>query len=253
MKRNILLSILTVILAGACGKAPQTSEVPPSPQPELRVAATPAPTALAPAPVATPEPNHFAPEGVFFLTEKVNVEKKDGIIGYPPGTKVVRVNAGFVTVDGEKIAPRPDQMTNDLLIAQQVAGKDAASQAAVKSALAAMVPAASAGSGAPLPPGARSTTFSTVTTGPNGSQTVRETTMVHTTIVDPVTAQLRELEKQRELLNLQIGREHEELRTLTVKNPRKSPDAERINNEIAALREKIRQLNEQSAVLRASR
>ncbi|MDR3406454.1 MAG: hypothetical protein P4L99_28475 [Chthoniobacter sp.] len=251
MKRNILLGTLTVILASACGKAPQTSDAPSSPEPERHVATTPAPTAAAPAPVATPEPNHLAPEGVFFLTEKVNVEKKDGIIGYPAGTKVVRMGGGFVTPDGEKIAPRPDQMTNDLRIAQQAAGNDAAAQAAVKSTLASIAQAASAGASTPLPPGVRSTTYSTVTTGPNGTQTVRETT--HTTTVDPVTAQLRELDKQRQLLELQIGREHEELRSLTVKNPRKSPDAERINQEIAALREKIRVINEQSAVLRASR
>ena len=78
-------------------------------------------------------------------------------------------------------------------------------------------------------------------------------TTAHTTIIDPVTAQLKELDKQRQLLELQIGREHAELRTLTVKNPRKSPEAERINNEIAALREKIRVINEQSATLKASR
>jgi hypothetical protein len=246
MKRNILLGALAVILVAACGKKPETSEAPSSPEPDARVAAT----TTVPAP--TPEANYFAPEGVFFLVEKITLETKDGIMGYPPGTKVLRQGAAFMTPDGVRISPRSDQMTNDLRIAQRAAGSDAAAQAAVKNTLASMAPPDSS-AGAPLPPGARSTTFSTIRTGPDGSQTVHETTTVHTVINDPVTAQLKELEKQRQLLEVEISRQYAQLRTLTNRNPRKSPEAEQITQQIAALREKVRAIDEQKAVVRASR
>jgi hypothetical protein len=244
MKRNILLGTLSILLAVGCGKTPQSSEETPE--------ATPGATALESAP-ATPFPHHFAPTGVFFLTEKIKLETPDGVLGYPPGTKVIQVSGAYVTPDGKRIAARADQMTNDLEVAQQLAGRDAAAQAAIKNTLGSLAPAGAGAAGGPLPPGSRSTTFSTITTGPNGDRSVRETTTVHTTSVNPVTAQIRDLEKQKQLLFLQIDEQHAALRGLTNKNPRKSPEAELINQQIASLREQIRNIDGQLAVVRASR
>lgn len=61
---------------------------------------------------------------------KVSIETDSGITGLRPGTVVQqRSPTEYTTPEGQKLTLRPDQVTNDLRIARQVAGADAAAQA----------------------------------------------------------------------------------------------------------------------------
>jgi hypothetical protein len=124
--------LLAPLLFSSCRKpiaeAPVTE-----PAPEAAVA-TPTPATPMPKVVeATPAPNYLAPTGVFFLVTQVSVETPSGITGLRPGTQVQQTGPNeFLGPEGHKLTLRPDQVTNDLRIAQQIAGADAATQAALR-------------------------------------------------------------------------------------------------------------------------
>lgn len=129
MKLTPILA-LTLLALAACEKKLTVSTAP-APTPEPIAPATPAPTAT-PAPVpkiaeatpapATPAPaSHLAPEGVFFLTVAKSIMTDDGIIGLPPGTKVLRQAEGAYLAGEHKLTLRADEVTNDLRMAQQLA------------------------------------------------------------------------------------------------------------------------------------
>ncbi len=131
--------MLACLLLAAC-KKPIAEAPPPEILPESP-AATPAPATPSPAPVvqpprtvgATPAPNYLAPSGVFFLLAQVSIETPSGITGLRPGTQLQQTSPGeFTAPDGHKLTLRPDQVTNDLRIAQQIAGADAAAQNALR-------------------------------------------------------------------------------------------------------------------------
>ena len=90
--------------------------------------ATPAPVQ----PEATPEPNYFTPEGIFYTVVKASIETDSGIIGIKPGTKVKLVAPGEYETGGQRVKLTDDQVTNDLRIAQRVLAADAAGQAALR-------------------------------------------------------------------------------------------------------------------------
>ena len=96
---------------------------------------TPPTTPVEPPPVATPEPNYFAPPGIYFLIASAAVETPDGIVGLKPGTRVQKVEPGKYTADGHQLALRDSQVTNDMRIAQRVAGADQAAQAALRQSM----------------------------------------------------------------------------------------------------------------------
>ncbi len=116
MKKTMLWGAWSVLFLAACDQKP---------------AADVANSASMAAP--TPEGSPFAPPGVFFLVKKVSLETDSGIIGYPPGSKVHLVGRQYVTRDGRHLTLRAEQVTNDLRIAEGVAGHDAAAQAAIRS------------------------------------------------------------------------------------------------------------------------
>lgn len=58
------------------------------PLPGAPVAASQSPPVTGGAPTPQPAPRRVAPEGEFFLTQRVTVTTSDGIVGLPPGTSV---------------------------------------------------------------------------------------------------------------------------------------------------------------------
>jgi hypothetical protein len=157
--------LLAPLIFAGCRKPIAEAPVPepiPEPPAATPVPATPMPATPQPRMVeATPAPNYLAPPGVFFLLTKISVETASGITGLRPGTQVQQTGPGEYTApDGHKLTLRPDQVTNDLRIAQHLAGADAAAQAAVRQ-MTAPRPAAAPVSGPATPvPGAAPTTAS---------------------------------------------------------------------------------------------
>ena len=141
MKHNRILirvciaaTFLSISLVG-CNKSTPDQPITKTEQPSVPpppAIATPAPLVVAPKatpPPATPEPNYLAPEGVFYLTAANSVETSDGVTGLPPGTRAVKQADGRYLANGHIIELRPDQVTNDLRVANHVAGRDQATQA----------------------------------------------------------------------------------------------------------------------------
>jgi len=96
----------------------------PAAAPEVVAAVPPAPA------------GNFAPEGVYFLLERVSVMTDSGVIGDPPGTKVTLVKAGppmRVTDGKNEFDVTPAQVTNDLDAATRVFYADQAALAQINS------------------------------------------------------------------------------------------------------------------------
>jgi len=104
---------------------------------ELTPAETP-PAAGTAAPVAVESPTlrrNLAPEGTYFLLQRISITTDSGVIGDPPGTKVTLVKAGppaRVTDGHNEFDVDPSQITNDLDIATQVFYADRSVQSAIK-------------------------------------------------------------------------------------------------------------------------
>jgi hypothetical protein len=95
------------------------SDTPPPPGP-----ASDSTVQTAPPPPATPEPPQFAPPGVFYLVSTVSIQTNDGILGFKPGTQVVKQSDGSFIGNGHKLQLNATQMTNDLRVARQVIAAD---------------------------------------------------------------------------------------------------------------------------------
>jgi hypothetical protein len=77
-----------------------------------------------------------APEGVFYLITTVKVETDAGVVGLKPGTGVKLVRPGiYLTPAGEQPL-KPEQLTNDLVIARAARDADAAAHAAIQAMVA---------------------------------------------------------------------------------------------------------------------
>ncbi len=112
----------------ACHKQVESSAPPEAPAAET--APPEAPKIIAPA--TTPAPDPLAPEGTYFLITKVSMETSDGIVGYPAGTQVHQTADGrYQAPDGQFLTLSPTQFTNNLRVAGQAAGADAATRAAL--------------------------------------------------------------------------------------------------------------------------
>lgn len=144
MNGRFLFSLSAVILLAACRK-PTPPEEPDAPATRVEVA-TPAPVVATPMP-ATPVPvvHRLAPEGIFYVLQRVTVTTDDGIHGLAPGTGVRLVrktDAGMVVTDGQhEFTALPSQLTNDLDVAGNAAGIDARQRANLAAAQQAQVAA----------------------------------------------------------------------------------------------------------------
>jgi hypothetical protein len=174
------MALLAVLVCAGCKKPvaeapppeppPEVPAAPPAPASATHVPATPAPRVVE----ATPAPNYFATPGVFFLIGKASIETDSGITGLPPGTQLQQTGPNeYTTLDGHKLTLRPDQVTNDLRIAQHLAGADAAAQRAVRQMQAprrsAPPPTTVAATPAPAPPASRPPTAPPTTSLGSGS------------------------------------------------------------------------------------
>ena len=78
---------------------------------------------------------HLAPEGTYFLLQRVALTTNSGVIGFQPGTKVnlaARADSiSTVTVGKDKFDVASSELTNDLDIAASVAKADYTAQAEV--------------------------------------------------------------------------------------------------------------------------
>jgi len=148
--KNVLLAILAIAILGYLGwhwfapapkppppvARPQAQRTPPKPATAARP--TPAKVQVAkPTParsVATRQPR-LAPEGTYFLRQRVSLKIDSGVVGFAPGTKVTMIQQGdpLSTVsDGQyQFGVVSSQLTNDLNIAEDVAKSDYANQAQI--------------------------------------------------------------------------------------------------------------------------
>jgi len=121
---NCLGLVAAALLVCSCSKVPEVSPAP-TPLPVSPPVATPSPV-----PVATPTPivRHLAPEGVYFLMERISITTDSGIVGINPGTKLrllSKTEANWNVTDGHmQFAVTPDQVTNDLDVANAVLKRD---------------------------------------------------------------------------------------------------------------------------------
>ncbi|MBV9127280.1 MAG: hypothetical protein JO117_04260, partial [Verrucomicrobia bacterium] len=126
-------------------KQPRSQNVQATPPPApVIVQATPSPTPniVRATPPPAPEPTpRLAPEGVFFLTQYVSLTTRSGVIGFEPGQRVKFVRGKETTLivtDGKyEIEVTPDQLTNDLDLADLARRNDQTSQALLASRAAA--------------------------------------------------------------------------------------------------------------------
>ena len=137
------LVLMSALLAG-CGKptagdveigSPIVQQPAATPDPAPSTLATPvitartAPIPVAPAPVAsipvgtTPVATP-APLGTYFLLTSERLETSHGIIRFKPGTELKLVRPGVYRTSAGEIPLRPDQVTNDVAIAQGIAPKE---------------------------------------------------------------------------------------------------------------------------------
>ena len=98
------------------------------------IAAQPLPTKTDP-PVVAPQQRRLAPAGVFFLTERVALAMKSGVVAFAPGTcvrvvstngDIFRVTDGTTTLDVSR-----EKLTDDLDQAATLAQSDCESQKAI--------------------------------------------------------------------------------------------------------------------------
>ena len=107
-------------------------------------AATPAIAATA-GPQATPE---LAPPGIFYLLTATSVTTRDGVLGFPPGTRLKLARPGvYLTLSpAVEVSLRADQVTNDMTAARRVMTSDQKAQATIQNRVAGDVRQVAAGS-----------------------------------------------------------------------------------------------------------
>jgi hypothetical protein len=156
---------------------PAATATPPAAKAEAPASATAAP--------AKPE---LAPPGIFYLIEATHIETADGIVGLKPGDGVKLVRPGVYLSAGGEVPLRADQVTNDLAVARGVLQQDQATQAAIRTQLAAQARQAQAVQAArdaiPLAPpnsGQAVATPSASPLPPLGSSLARPTDGINTT------------------------------------------------------------------------
>ena len=114
--------------------AHQLNGAPPAPAAPIPPPSTVQEGALSPP--HPPEQHRLAPEGTFYLMERVVVKSDSGVTGFAPGTRVKliedRGDKLFVTNDDNiKFEAPSDKVTNDLDLAALAARQDAQSQQAL--------------------------------------------------------------------------------------------------------------------------
>jgi len=150
MKNALLILVLVAAVGYLAWHWFAPAPKPPPPVVRLQAQRTPAKPATAARPtpakvqvakptpagrsVATRQPR-LAPEGTYFLLQRVSLKIDSGVVGFAPGTKVTMIQQGnplSTVTDGQYQFPVVStQLTNDLNVAEDVAKSDYANQAQI--------------------------------------------------------------------------------------------------------------------------
>ena len=111
----------------------QVNVAPQTPAAPIPSASTVQENALSPPPPPLPEQHRLAPEGTFYLMERVVVKTDSGVTGFAPGTRVKLIEDRGETLfvkndDNIRFEAPSDKVTNDLDLAALAAKQDAQSQ-----------------------------------------------------------------------------------------------------------------------------
>ncbi len=229
------MTALAALALGSCGKPP-VAERTPAPPPASTSAATPAPFAVpesvalaTPAPpvttpmpepiAAVPPPPEPAPPGVFYMLAPTRIETADGFHGLPAGTTVKLVRKGvYLTPYGEAVL-ESWQVTDDLVEARAAYDVERANERVT--AEEAIMAAAARDAAAPRAPATKS----------------------------EAALQRAELRRQEALIYIELDRIRAELSGLSSDHANHAPAAARLNARHDQLREQLRQVVEQSALI----
>jgi hypothetical protein len=128
MKRSLIIGSILIFAVGLAGFGWRTFMATPKPPPQPIVARP------------TPPTKRLAPEGVYFLLERVYIPSNSGGTGLSPGTPVTLLNSNGsisrVSDGNHDFEIKSSQLTNDLDIAARVAKADAATQNKVAQSIA---------------------------------------------------------------------------------------------------------------------
>jgi hypothetical protein len=139
----VIAGSLALTLLGACSKAPEPLPPPPPPPPPATPRPTPIPTPKptpTPPPTPTPKPTptpivkHYAPPGIYFVTEDITVHLPAGLLGLVAGTRVQMVadkgDTLQVTDGTDTFEVKKSQLTTEIEAATAMQHSAQAAQAA---------------------------------------------------------------------------------------------------------------------------
>ena len=171
-----------------------------------------------------------APDTVY-LTERVSLATKDGVFGFPVGTRVqvlARRGETLTVKSGDsQFEVRADQVTADGELGRSLGQRDAAEQAAIQqqtAETAARVHEAKAKS----------------------DQAAAEQSAAAKPTRD---SRLAELKKKEALLQMQLDRLHEDWKDLEQKNPKTSPNAFALKQQIRAVERELFDVRQQEKLV----
>jgi hypothetical protein len=127
------------------------------------------PKAAATSESMAPAGPQLAPPGVFYLLRATSVEVADGVHGLKPGTPMRKQPDGSYIADGHKVQIPDSDVTNDMQIARQALGADAAAQERVRQSLQAGAAAERAAAAANVPKSSSSGNPTRSSSGRTGS------------------------------------------------------------------------------------
>jgi len=183
----------------------------------------------------------FSQSTEVFLRERVSTTTKTGVVGYPPGTKAEVVskegNKLKIKIENQLFEVSPNQITNDVEAAHQLAAQDAAHQSAVQQQLS----AAAMASAKP--------------------KQVQQSAALPATVDAQANDRLAQIHKEREELKIELDQIKFEQKGLPKPNSKKyawghlkrfgsSPNAEKLANERKELEQKIFDLDQEERRLK---
>ena len=216
---HVLLGVVGILSLGSCRKAP-VANLTPEPQSPVSAAATPEPSAT---PYdAEPASAGVVPQGAWFLRDTVSAQTANGLVTFPPGTRLQQGSPNTYTAQGHTLTLRDDQVTNDPALARDAQGTDKAVQTGTRSDR--------AGLGLELAP-----------ISPEPAQQLS---------TDP---QYKALTERAAIVRSKIERVSRETSRLPNTDVKAAPNATTLKSERARLEEELQGITEQQNLLRRSK
>jgi hypothetical protein len=172
-----------------------------------------------------------APDTVY-LTERISLTTKDGVSGFPVGTRVQvlsrRGDTLTVKSGDSQFDVRADQVTADAQQGKSLSQRDAAEQAAIQQ------------QAAETAARIREARVKSEHASAEQSAAAKPTR----------DSRLSELKKKEALLQMQLDRLHEDWKDLEQKNPKTSPNAFALKQQIRAIEREIFDVHQQERLVR---